>query len=408
MVFFGLTTLAVVRVASRFGIGALPATIVTLFACLGQGVAAKAWVNPWTTTLAAAVIWWMIVSVLAIVLPLDSQKPPQSRIYSLLGLLAAMLALTRPADAVISAACVFLVGATLMIRKRLKIGPVVQVLAGGLVITIPYMLLHLAIYGPHLTSYMKGTSDAGFVLADLPFKAYTLLVSAEPWYPDTRSMIEAMPWLLPAAGGTLLLLAKPGPARAPLLIALAIATPYTLFYCVFSDLVTPGLWEYGNVHYFKWMFPLAGLMLWVWLRTFASWRGAANATLALLVAILPTTIRALPVPIASDRAARLLLFHGDTARVWNEAYFAPVWVIDPQGKQMHNIGGFHQIPDPSGERAIAIQRLFAPGTVRDDPAETSNYPQPQVPYARYGTALSVGLPCWLDHAGCRMPPPPKR
>ena len=403
MALFALTMVAVVRVAKRLGIGPVPATVFALLACLGQRHAANAWLDPWTTTLAAALIWWLIDRSLVIVLPVDRDVPTAFRAFPVLGALAAALPLTRPADSVASAACLLLVSAVLLVQRRLTPRMTIGILAGGLVIALPYAMLHLAIYGPQATAYMKGTAEAGFVFSDVPWKAYTLLVSARPWYPDTRSMIEALPWLLPAAAGAVLMLARPGLVRAPLLVVLAIALPYALFYSAFSDLMPPGLWAFGNAHYFKWLFPLAGLMLWVWLRAFASWRGATGAISALLVTIAPTTIRALPVPVAADRPARMLLFRGSTARDWNEAYFAPAATIDPAGNRMHNIGGFHQIPDASGERAIAIQRLFVPNTVRDDPGEAAAFAQPQRPYARYGVALSIGLPCWLRRAACAMP-----
>lgn len=404
MTLFAIAMIAVVRVARRLGIGPVPATIFALLACLGQRHAANAWLDPWTTTLAAALIWWLIDRTLAIMLPIDPDAPVAFATFPMLGALAAALPLTRPADAIASAACLLLVGVALFSRRRLTWRTTIEILAGGLAIALPYAALHLAIYGPHATAYMKGTADAGFVFSDVPWKAYTLLVSARPWYPDTRSMIEALPWLLPAAAGAVLMLARPGTGRVPLLVVLAIALPYALFYCAFSDLLPPGLWAFGNVHYFKWLFPLAGLMLWVWLRAFASWRGAGTAVAALLVAIAPTMIRALPVPVAADRPARMLLFRGSTARDRNEAYFAPAVTIDPAGDRMHNIGGFHQIPDARGERAIAIQRLFVPGTVRNDPGEAAAFAQPQTPYARYGVTLSIGLPCWLRPVACAMPP----
>ena len=54
---------------------------------------------------------------------------------------------------------------------------------GGLSVIAAYALLHLAVYGPAITDYMKLSAAFGFDFAHLGWKAQTLLVYAAPSFP---------------------------------------------------------------------------------------------------------------------------------------------------------------------------------------------------------------------------------
>jgi hypothetical protein len=397
---FAACIVAFVRVARRLGVGPLVAMAMGLLACLGQGRAAKAWLEPWTTTLSAVLIWWMIERTLAIALPSSRSEKRTPREMILLGMLAGALPLARPTDLLIAVICVAVAAAALIKRREWSWQHASLVAVGAMLMILPYLFLHLAIYGPHPTPYMLLSAEMGFVFSDLPWKTYILLVSARPWYPETKSVIEMMPWLALSAAGVLTMVLKRKTVRAALLVIVAVAVPYCLLFFAYTDLQPPGLWHFGNFHYFKWILPLAGIGLWAWLAAFRTPHGARVALMTIALILLPTCIKVLPRQITDSEPARMLRFKGGADRKPDDAYFAPVTIADSIGR-MRNVIDFHQMPDAGGEREIAIKRLFAQHPLRDDPGEEHAYAANEAPYERYGVRLSLGVPCWAKASSCR-------
>jgi hypothetical protein len=364
------------------------------------------WIEPWTTTLSATLIWWLVAAVVDLLFPRDpSRAAPSPRSMALAGALAGALPMVRPADALVSLCAALLVAIALYRARRLTLAGSGRVVLGGVATALPLVLLHLAINGLHPGGYVSAGSAQGFAFADLPWRAYVLLVTPKPWFPDGQSLVEGLPLLVPGAAG-LIVIALSGTCTARRWIAMimAIALPYALLYLAYTDLQPPGLWRYNNAHYFKWLFPLFGLGLWYWLGSFGRWRSAAIATTALVAMLLPGCFRLLPTPVPDDRPARMLMFRGSTTRLWADAYFASSVIADSRGALV-NVGQFHQVPDRDGERAISVIRPFAAHPRLRDPGEPPPYDGWRAPYARYDVRLSFGLPCAFAPRACRMPPP---
>ncbi len=108
---------------------------------------------------------------------------------------------------------------------------------------------------------------------------------------------------------------------------------------------------------------------------------------SLIALLVPLSVRITPVAVADRAPARMLLFKGVTTRVWDEAYFASVVIVDDRGR-MSNVNDFHQLPDRGGEREIAISRPFGSHPRRSDPGEPTTR-DGQLPYARYGERVSI-------------------
>ena len=404
---FAATLVGFLRVAKRLGASPAVATAAFLFATMLIGKTSRLWTEPWTTSLSAPLLWFLIAQALAIAEPSPGRAPPGAREMLVFGLIGGALPLVRPTDGLMTILAGLFVAAALIRQRRLRAGGLLWAALGGLALIAPYAWLHLAIYGPHATDYARAAAAQGFAFADLPWKAYVVLITAAPWYPDSPSLVEVLPWVLPGAAG-MILAWRAGDVRARMAIALVtlLALPYSALFLAYTDLQPPGLWTFSNAHYFKWIFPFLGLGFWLWLRAFRDRRGAMRALAALLAVLLPALIRPLPVPVPQAVPARMLMFRGATDRVWDSAYFAPATITDAQGG-MINVGRFHQVPDPYGERALAVSRLFAGPATRDDPGEPAPFRSGQRPYARYAAALSFGLPCWFRRlSACRMPPPP--
>jgi hypothetical protein len=392
---------AVVRVAQRMGFSAWSAVALALLASLAQARTARSWLDPWTTTLSAAIIWWLIEHSVAIAMPTPhgTGRPPATRQLAIFGMLLGALPLARPADLLISGICFAAVVAALAWRRRWQWRYPAVICGGASLIAVPYGILHVSIYGWRASPYMAAAADTGFILSVLPWKAHVVIVSARPWFPATKSILEMMPWLLLSAAGSVAMLSGRTSTKMVAAFVLLVAVPYSLLMLTYADLQPPGLSAFGNLHYFNWMLPFAGLSCGYWLSMLRTIRGARMAAAAAVLTALPTCLKVVPVPARGDEPARMLLFKGAAERDWNEAYFAPVQIIDAEGL-MRNVGDFHQIPDRDGERAIATRRLFAADPVRFDPGETAAYAVREKAYARYAARLTIGIPCWAKPSAC--------
>jgi len=404
---FVTTVLIFAGVMRRLDIRPTTATILFLLGDMTIGRIAKLWVQPWTTSLSAPLIWALIAQTLATTDRPADQAPPNRASMLKLGLLAGALPLVRPTDGLVAAIAIGFALILLQRQRRLRAAGLGWLVVGGLALCVPYGLLHLAIYGPETSDYARAAARQGFAFADLPWKAYVILVTAAPWFPNSPSLVEAMPWIVPGAAGLSLAWLRGGHrARLALTLIALIAIPYCALFLAYTDLQPPGLWTFSNAHYFKWLFPLLTVGCWLWLRDLTHWRSARRALLALAIMVAPAMIRPVPVAVSDGVPARMLLYRGATDRLWDSAYFAPASITDAKGT-MINVVRFHQVPDDKGERAIATWRLFAGPALRDDPDDAPPYRTAQAPYARYAVRLSPGIPCWVRRqAVCRTPPMP--
>lgn len=384
LLLFLLTCHAFQRVAARLSIGCWPATWCFLATTLVQTGLASSWAHPWTTTLSAALIWWLADHVIAIC---AGEARHRRHLLFSTGALLGSLPLVRPLDAVPSMTCALGVGVALYRQRDLTAATLLSLCGGGSLVCGTYLLLHLAIYGPHLTPYMVAAAKTGFIWNDLGWKFYVLVIDPRPWFPNSKSMLEAWPWIVPGAAG-LIATAMSGSRRERLIasLLLMLTLPVSVIMLTYADLQPPGLWEYGNIHYFKWTMPAFGcgvMLCWRLIRNSTGRLVLASTTLLLL---LPLGIRIRPAAVDEQTPARMLLFDGNTRRNWQEAYFASTTIVDAIGL-MRNVGDFHQIPDPAGERAIAISRLFGSRPRRTDPGEMPRRDR-QPPYARFGERIT--------------------
>lgn len=400
MLLFAVTATAFVRTMRAFAIPPAIAAIVFVLATLAIPPIATLWTEPWTTTLSSALLWSLFAVIAAL---LDRTGPPPASLLATSGALIAALPATRPADGIGAAAALAALALIAARRGLLDRRTIGWVATGGLIVAIPYGVLYLAIYGPVLSGYIIAGKGQGFAFADLPWKAYTLLVTPRPWFPDGRGLVEVAPFLLPGLAGLIgTAVIGAGNQRVMLAIIAAIALPLLAVQLAYTDFQPPGMWTYGNAHYLIWLLPLAAGGVWLWLRSFGRWRDWAVMMAATLTLLAIVCIRPLPVAVGDDQPARMLRYRGNIARVWSEAYFASAIIRDDRGT-MKNVGGFHQLPDDQGERAVAIDRLFVGPALRLDPGESPPYDGWQQPYARYATRLSFGWPCWDRRPACALP-----
>ena len=382
------------RAMRSIGVGQAIAGVAFLLSTLAQMKVARCWLPPWTTTLSAALIWWAI----ALTAELLNSRPGNDRVTPrqlfLIGLLLGALPAVRPMDVFLSIplaiATVFFLGRRRLLDRRAA----AAIGSGFLLVAPPYFALHLAIYGPNLTEYMVQSTRRGFIWHDLGWKAYTLLITPSPWYPDTQSICEALPWTLPGVAGLLAAVCGPGGERRTLIaMMLALVLIYVVPFLAFEDLQAHGLWRFNNAHYFKWLFPLLAVGVLFWFESFASRKGAVAGGASLAALMLVACIRITPISARPDQAARLLRF-ADGAIGEGEAIDRDPILIDAKGA-MIRVYDYHH-PAGAGEpRVIAGRRLIEP----DARLFRLGRP-PLAPTDRYAERISFGRPCWFARQAC--------
>lgn len=145
----------------------------------GSEAQRNVWAEPWNTTLSTALIW----SMLAIMARLLTDMPTgQGRIWRLvaLGWLGSAIVFCRPTDLLLVVVCVAWAGGHALRRRLLEPRDVVPILVGGLVASLPELLLWWRIYGWQESAYMRNSNALGFSLRGLWWKTYMLLLAPRP------------------------------------------------------------------------------------------------------------------------------------------------------------------------------------------------------------------------------------
>lgn len=394
------------RVTDRLGIGRLLAVILFLASTVAYPRLGEHWITPWTTTLSAALMWQ------ALGRAIQWQDNPAPRRGFILGLILGAIPVTRPADLAVAAiiAAYVLIGAV----TRRRAGALWPIIVGGMLVIAVFLLLHLATYGWALSDYMRLSSEYGLNFRQLGWKVYLILVEPKPWFPDGHGLLRACPWLIVGAAGMIVAL-LPGQALRPMMALLvAVATVYTAITLCYVDLLPSGLWRYGNVHYFKWLFPLFALFAVQFCRSIR--RRSVACAAALLGLLLLSAIRLVPSAAGPDDPARVLLFPTVKSE-FSHVYMAHSIIRDKSGT-LRNFYEYHQVPGSHYLVAIALRRDFAGGPQLWGNAEerahwpaasTGHHSRAPLPgnfplsaIARYVARPELGWPCWTPFHECGM------
>ncbi len=364
---------------------------------------ARTWAVPWNTTASAALIWLAFAGTAA---QLAAAAPAQdrwrlSRFFGL-GVVFGAMPLVRPTDALITALC----GGALLIaefgRRRVRWQDAAALIAGGLIVLVPYGMLYLRIYGLHETAYVIQSGRLGFAFSEFPWKAYVLLIDPRPWFPSGVSLLARCPWIaLGIAGVVPAVLQTSGAVRwSATLLAVAILA-YCVVFFSYIDLLPSGLWMYANVHYFQWVFPGVGLFAFLLLRAL---RGSERRTaiVSLIVTLIVLSVRIEAVRVGNQSPARMVQFPGVSGR-WGHIYFGNEVLRDARGT-MTNIIQMRLLPDGEGVRAIALRRMFV-GPVQWAPGGAPSPQAQTIVPKRWGERITFGYPLWLPpYSSGALPP----
>ena len=381
--------------ARRAGVGRGWAVALFLLGTASSRTLFEGWLIPWNTIPTAACIWLLLAATAA---HMAGERRPL-----LIGLLAAAIPLLRPTEAVLAVPCVLAAVAASLWPPRTQDGvagggrvrDVMLMAAGGLLLAVPYGLLHWRIYGLEQPPYLAVSTDIGFTFQDLGWKAYILLADPREWFLDGHGLLWPAPYVALAGAGLVVAWAH---GRATGLLAVLIGL-HGLLYLSYVDLLPVGLWRYFNVHYWQWALPGLALLAFLVGRDLLRWRRAPLFPLAPLAAAatLPLMLlRAVPVEVPPGTPAKMLTYAG-TPPKFATTYFGDVALRDSVG-EFRGVGALRAMPVPGGMRVFAMRRPFGDNPVWVAPPLGWTDGAPPV---RYGIEWRIGVPCWTRLAACQ-------
>lgn len=245
-------------------------TIFLLFSSLALNITVfENFIIPWTTTLSAALISTGVIGIVWLQETFSNKKLKVGSWKTfIVALSIGLLIPTRPIDAAVGAiiGIAFFISylnilkalpeRVLPLRKFLIIS-ICSVSVGPIL----FFLFNKFVFGNVLGSYIHVASSNGIFPSDLAEKFISIWLDAKILYGNSSiSITEKFPWLIISIAGFV----WAGLCGNFLLRSLAAAIAGMLIlYLPYGDLLPNGLWQYFNIHYFKWIFPYFALFAWV-------------------------------------------------------------------------------------------------------------------------------------------------
>ena len=364
---------AFLRFAARCGLDPWWSATLFILASAADPVLFHQWVIPWNTSPLAAVMWLLFATSAA---HIQGERRPIR-----LGLLAACVPMLRPTDAVIALVPVVGSLAADVLRRQLRPSDVVTLMAALLLPLTAYGALHLIIYGPGPSDYMRVAGNIGFTFHNFGLKAYLILVDPRAWIGGGEGLLRRCPWLILGLAGIVTALRR----QVSVVLALALVV-HGVLYLSYVDLLPTSLWRYKNVHYWTFAFPGFALLAALWLRDLVEANTRVRAVGALIAVMLLLCIRLDPVPADFDRPADALDLPVGP-RDFNTVYFGTYYVADVVG-DLQNIQQMRGFLFGNGVRVLAMRRSFHfPATVHGEGLGA-------VPPVPLRTAVHLGIPFW--------------
>lgn len=379
-----------VAAGKRLGVPAGWGTVLFVLPLAATPEFLRQWVIPWNTTPVAAFAWCLFACTAAW---LDGVRRPIGA-----GALAAAIVVCRPSEVVIVLPCLIAI-AWAELRER-RVGGLIRLGAAGLLIVGTVAALHLAIYGPRGTGYLRSSAQIGFTLHDFGWKCYVILVDPYRWFADGEGLIQRAPWIALALPGTAAA-ALSGPKGRVLSLMLLL---HAGLYVSYVDLLPGGLWRFANVHYWAWAIPgyalVGGLLVRDLLFRPAAQqhprrRAAAAAVACLLAAVPVLCLRIEPNEVGPGENAKAVDFAAP-APPYLETYLAELSAQDGLGIQQ-NISEVRAVPTLGGVRLFGLKRDFV-GPVAWAAGRAPPGLEGIVATRRWNTSLRFRWPAWLRRA----------
>jgi hypothetical protein len=364
---------------------------VPLFILSDAYVFDRNWVIPWTSTPLAALTWLMIAIVTAHILESERKN---WRLF-VIGLLAGTLPVFRPADVLIGIISIGTVLGYDIWKHRFRWKDILLYAFGGLLFSVPYLILHISIYGFQPSPYMTGAGQSGgnigFYFGHLGWKAFTIFCNPMPWYDDGTAVLKLFPWMAFSFAGILLLFVRRLQIKKiPLFFLTAILLVNIILYLGYIDFLPTNLWD--AIHYWALTFPGLALLGFIFLRQLFSKENYRAALLCLGITLAILSIQIMPLPSPSKENVRMVYFPKSHEYTWQLSYYGHLHVADSIGS-MTNVWNMRVIPAKENTlRVMAMQRDFEGpvswvGSVLPTISSTDDAEY-------YSSHVTVGWPCW--------------
>ena len=380
--------------------------------------ALSTWVVPWTSTPAATLTFASLL--------LAIRYADDGRHWLGVGsaLLAGLLALFRPTDALVIVPCVatYLLATLYRFRSGWRPALVAMFVAGSAFAIGPALLIatHVATHGWVLGYYFKQSSLIGFEWRLLPLRWVTLLLSPKPLYPEGMGFAEVYWYTLPGLAGIIAAVLTDRGRRLRHFLVGGTAIVFVCVYLCYRDLQVLGLFLFRNQHYFKWTLPVFGLYTCALPYLLFARRGFTAVAAALAIVALMACWRAKLVVVAAEPAATVLsdgsglaLPHGlsglgrailvSVPDDFLSLYFGK-HTLDAAGRTFIANADFKVLPVPFGLMVVPLRPLPAEPSVLHlaEPLRLD----PAAPVLTARQAIIFGLPCSIAprRAICRSRP----
>ena len=399
------------------------ATFIFTFTVLFSQHILQIWVEPWTSSLVSALFAFLIAKVDEISREGATVSRTQLATWSIIG---GAIFLTRPADAVtISPLFCFVLWQVWHANKNPKtpesstaiaFQKTSALLVPGLLGVALFASFNFFVHGSIGGRYFAMAETNGFHLTDLLEKVISILLDAGTLYNvPQESILQKAKWLAALIPAAIFFLFK---GNASIRLILTLILTQVIIYFPYADLLPTGVWKYHNIHYFKWIFPYAGLLIVAWAKAIPirppiqAGGGVWLASLALGIFFLSMQFK-LDIVAQNDVKASLveatdgpilLISAGKTLSVdkvsvpqlggdFQAIYFSTNARVQAGDKELHYVRDYRFLPSKDGVDLLFIRPVktdlikIYPGDMRLSMVST--------PPTWFSNRLVLGVPAWL-------------
>jgi hypothetical protein len=300
-------------------IGPTPAALIILAGMLGYPIVALQWIIPWTSTLSA----FLIASALFLLDRFDRLRKSVATARALsgnaflFGLVIGTQIPVRPADiATVAPAAITYAALTaaMTFQKDMKqsltsAGAGVAGFAVPVLFSLTFNLLSAGTLAG--TYFQTVTGQIGFDPTQIPERLFSLIIVSQAYFLEfDADWVSVIPIYFGIVVFAIVCIAFPAPLF--MRVAGCMMIVHLLVYSSYRDSVPTGMFRFFNIHYYKWMFPIAFGLVAYHLRP-ATFRkhgvlaalGGATATLLILsVSVSPKDI---PITRFSSKGREIFL-----------------------------------------------------------------------------------------------------
>lgn len=224
---------------------------------------------PWTSTASTA-----ILSLCLYLMYLYIQYPDRVKINSspkrfvfLFGLVAGLMALARPLDTIISGSMflIFLLdfflyrnssGQTVFQKIKVSLSSL-SILIGPL----SYLLFNKIIFGKAFSGYLN-VGQNGYLFSKIPEDFVALFLDNSVYLEHSATLFRLYPWFPVFVLGSLYLFRRSDLLCKTIIVSIFI---HIFFYLPYRDLLPSNIFRFHLIHYFKWIFPYAILITYIFI-----------------------------------------------------------------------------------------------------------------------------------------------